>query len=459
MPTRARPFPFRPSLCFGLLLALLAVLLLAGGASREDVLGQVVVRASAWLALAMAAVFGPRPALRGLGPVLLLLSLAIALPLLQLVPLPPAIWQMLPGRQILTAAASGSDQPWRPMTMTPGATLNAAWSLVVPLTVLMLLAGLRPDEQAKLPAVLLVLAGSAMIVGLLQFSGVHIANPFVNGTPGQVSGTLANRNHFALLLAIGCLVAPAWAFGNDRRGSWRALLALASLILFVLTILASGSRAGMVTGLIAVVAGLVLIRREARRQLARGPRWIFPALVAGVVLVVGVLVTVSVFADRAESINRAMSTGVEGDMRRRGLPTVLEMIHSYFPVGSGLGGFDPMFRIHEPFSLLKPTYFNHAHNDFAEIVLDAGLAGLMVMAIALGWWAWATWCVWRRGSGHAGALARLGSVIILLLMVASTVDYPARTPLMMAILVISGAWLSRGNDARGSALPTADQRL
>lgn len=47
----------RPSLAFLLLCGFMAVLWLAGGASRADVMGQVVVRAAAWGAM-IAALLG-----------------------------------------------------------------------------------------------------------------------------------------------------------------------------------------------------------------------------------------------------------------------------------------------------------------------------------------------------------------------------------------------------------------
>ena len=122
------PFRFRPSLSFALLLSLLFILWLAGGASRADALGQTVVRAAAWLVVIALILFGERPMARDLRPVVLLLVIALILVLLQLVPLPPAIWQALPHRDLVSASiAFGESQPWRPWSMTPGATANAAW--------------------------------------------------------------------------------------------------------------------------------------------------------------------------------------------------------------------------------------------------------------------------------------------------------------------------------------------
>lgn len=461
---------FTPSLPFVLLLALLAGLWLAGGASRADALGQVIVRSMAATALAGTILFGRSPSLGEARPVLWLLGAAIVLTLLQLVPLPPDLWRALPGREMLAeaAAASGQAQPWRPWSIVPDATVNAACALIVPVAVLVLTASLEDRERAWLPGIILGLIVAAMLLGLLQFSGVRVNNPLINDTLGEVGGTFANRNHFALFLAMGCLLAPAWAFANsnrDRRApAWRAPVAIGLFVLFVLTILATGSRAGLVLGLLALGLGLLLVRRDIKRVLRRYPRWVSPAVVAGAVGMIVLVVLVSVAADRAVSISRVLAVDQGQDMRSRGLPTVLKMIVNYFPLGAGLGSFDPMFRMHEPLDLLKFTYFNHAHNDYLEVVLDAGLPGLLLLLAAVSWWGWASFRAWRGGSGETGELSgilpRLGSSMLLLVMVASVFDYPVRTPMIMAMTVLAAWWLSGGTPRRGApALPQKSQVL
>jgi hypothetical protein len=205
---------FRPSLSFVLLTVFLGVLWIAGGASRGDVPGQIVVRGAAWAVLIVAALFAPKPMLKRERPVLVFLLLALALPILQLVPLPPAIWQALPGRALFTEAATalGETQPWRPIAIVPSATFNAAASLIVPLTILVLIGGLRESERSLLPTVLLGLVATSTLLALLQFSGSRFNNPLINDTVGQISASFANRNHLALFLAYGCLLAPTWAF-------------------------------------------------------------------------------------------------------------------------------------------------------------------------------------------------------------------------------------------------------
>lgn len=460
MRTAFRPnLRFNPSLSFVLLCLFVALLWLAGGASKPEALGQVVVRLAAITALIVVILFGERPALGRYQPVAYILGAAVLLVLLQLVPLPPAIWQALPGRTLFVQAAtvSGQSQPWRPLAIVPGATVNAAISLVVPVTMLLLLAGLKETERLWLPGIVLGLIVASMLVGLLQFSGNSLYNPLINNSVGQVSSTFANRNHFALFLAFGCVLAPVWALREGRDSGWRAPIALGFTVLFVLMILASGSRGGLGAGVLALCIGLMLVRRGVKRKLRRYPRWVFPAFVAGLAALVVILVVLSIASDRAVSINRLLFANAEQDMRRRAFSTVWTMIWTYFPAGSGLGGFDPIFRIHEPFALLKLTYFNHAHNDLLEIILDAGLAGLLLLGAALAWWLYASIRVWRAASNVSTTYAKLGSAILLLAILASVFDYPARTPMVMAMIVLAAGWLCEGSRSHyPSALPRRD---
>lgn len=440
------------------LCGLLVVVEVAGGASRGDASGQAIVRAAAWAALIGGLLFGTRPDLRGGRAVALLLGAAIALPLVQLIPLPPAMWTALPGRDLIThtALGAGESQPWRPWAIAPGATANAASSLIVPAAILWLMLSLGVEERRRLPGFLLCLVLASTLIGLVQVSSFSFDNPLINESPHTVSGTFANRNHFALLMALGCPLASVWVFGAREVRPWRHVAGLASMALFLVAILVSGSRAGLLLGSLGLGMALLLSGAAVKKALGRSPRWLFPALVAGVLAIVLGLVLLSIAADRAVSINRLFENDPGQDMRSRGLPTVLSMIADYFPFGSGLGGFDPIFRIHEPFELLKPTYFNHAHNDFLEIVIDAGLPGLALLLAALCWWGWASVRAWRAGSGPDAMLARLGSAMLLLVMLASVFDYPARTPAVMALVAIAGIWLNGGSGVRrASALPAA----
>lgn len=455
-PTRVL-FRFRPSLAATLLCLLVATLWLAGGSSRADALGQALVRATAFFALIVVLLFGSRPTCVDAKPIAYLLGAAILLAMIQLIPLPPAIWSALPGRAIFEGATFGQPAPWRPLAIAPSATWNAAASLVVPLSVLVLVSALSDKERALLPALVLGIIAAGSLLAVLQFSGAAVNNPFINDLPGEIGGNFANRNHFALFMAIGCLVATMWMLGKDRVRIGRLASALGFILLFALLVLAGGSRAGLVLALLALAIGLLMVWIN-RARLGRSlPRWTGQVIVAASVLLVALLVGVSVGLDRAIAIDRLFTLDPGQDLRGRALPTIIDAIRVYFPFGSGLGGFDPVFRIHEPFELLGRVYLNHAHNDYLEIVLDAGLLGLLLLIGAIGWWAFASVRVWRAKSDPDVTLGQLGSAILLLVLVASAFDYPARTPMIMAIVTIAGIWLNGGARAAGR-LPLPIQR-
>jgi O-antigen ligase len=169
---------------------------------------------------------------------------------------------------------------------------------------------------------------------------------------------------------------------------------------------------------------------------------------------VATFVLLSIAVDRAEALDRVLADDMTEGLRGEAFPIISRMINVYFPAGTGLGSFDPLFRMHEPFDFLSLKYFNHAHNDFLEIILDAGLPGAVLLASALIWMILAGVRAWRVGSGVEQALPQLGSVMLLLIAIASLFDYPARTPIIMVMTVVAGVWLSAAPKGRSVALPT-----
>lgn len=436
--------PFRDKLPFAFLASLIALLWLAGGASRADAIGQVVTRAGCWAILIAMILVALRPQWRRTNPVALLVFAAIALPALQLVPLPPEVWTTIPGRELLTEAAEigGQDQPWRPISISPSATLNALSSLIVPLVALLLVPRLILIEHRRIVTMLLGLVLASSLIGLMQFSGAHFDHPMVNDVRGEVSANFANRNHFALFAAIGCLLAPFWAFSKPPHARWKGPSAIGLQLLFMLIILATGSRAGLMVGVLAIVAGLAMVRRQVTQELNRHRPKVAVLFMLAAFGLFAVTVALSVTLGRAVSLQRLLTLDAATDLRRQSLPTVMSMIERYFPVGSGFGTFDPAYRISEPDELLQFAYFNHAHNDWLEVLLDGGLPSLALLVTAMVWWVAKSLRAWRGSPSSSIMFARMGSAVLALVMIASVTDYPARTPIFMAVVVIAAWWLN-----------------
>ncbi len=435
-------FRLRTEIASMLMIGLLVVLAFTGGASRADVGGQPFVMAVAPLVIVVALFANLDTRATGMRAPITVLCAAIAIAAIHLVPLPPGLWRMLPGRQTFSdlPALIGAD-PWRPIAIVPDAAFLALASLMVPAACLYLLCAIPSDQTRRLLTAMIGIVLLSAVLGVLQFSAAGWENPLVNATMGEPSGIFANRNHQALFLSIG-IVLVIMRFLTGRRTNVEAAASLAVIALLVMSILATGSRAGLLvsgTGLLIGIALMIGGFRHRRPTVSRAVMaWIAVVSLGAIIL----LAVLSVTAGRARSFQRLMELDATTDFRSRALPTVMLMIKEYFPLGSGFGSFDPIFRIHEPDALLKLTYFNHAHNDFLEIALEGGLIGIILMIAAIAWIGYANLQAWHRPFDHVGVAARGAGAIIILILIASIFDYPTRTPMMMAILAISSGWLA-----------------
>jgi O-antigen ligase len=123
--------------------------------------------------------------------------------------------------------------------------------------------------------------------------------------------------------------------------------------------------------------------------------------------------------------DKALGTSASVGSRAEIMGRTLDAATDFMPFGSGLGTFRPVYRLYENHDTIERTYVNHAHNDYLELALEMGVAGVILMALFLAWWAVAVWRAWR--SGDAGPYARAASIASAAILVHSLVDFPLRT--------------------------------
>ncbi|MFK4002532.1 hypothetical protein [Qipengyuania sp. NPDC077563] len=146
------------------LIFLICVASLLGGGSRADIASLSYLRAIAAVAIAAGCLILTQRQLATIKWPLALLGAIGALCLIQLLPVPPAFLpQGGPRETILEMGQLLGDFLWRPMTLSPSATVNALGSLLVPVAVLMWLA----ISQSRTTA-LLTLVGNGVILPLLD---------------------------------------------------------------------------------------------------------------------------------------------------------------------------------------------------------------------------------------------------------------------------------------------------
>ena len=233
-----------------------------------------------------------------------------------------------------------------------------------------------------------------------------------------------------------------------RPCSW---IAGAITLMLIPMLLVTGSRAGIAIGFLGLASAVLIAPLRFSERVSS--RW--RGLVRWAMLIGPIAIGAVVFAlGRATALQRLFAGNVGEDARVQLTPTSLTIAKDFFPFGIGFGSFDPVFRIFEPNWSLDRTYFNHAHNDFLEIIITAGAPGAVLLAVVLIWFIRRSINLWRTPiSANAGPKLQRGAFFMLLIvMLASVVDYPLRTPLMSGIVAIAAVWFmaASGLTAQGS---------
>ncbi|MGV1681747.1 O-antigen ligase family protein [Sphingopyxis sp. NJF-3] len=449
-----------PKLSFGSALSTSAPILflifvfLVGGGARGDLNSLPLLRAVAVLTAFWAAMRLTADDWRRIRTPVLLLVLLTLWMAIQLVPLPPAIWHALPGRETIVAIDGLLGQPdlWRPISLAPSQTWNGLLAMSVPFAALFLAARLDPEEYPRFMLAIIGVAAASALLGFFQLlSGAGSAAYLYRITNSDAMvGLFANRNHNAVFLACATVITAMLLrderMRNRQNRSMQLALIFAGLTFTALTAMI-GSRAGFVAGVVAFAVGYAMVvadwhskpvgRRGVPARSGELGSWRY-LVYSPPILLAMLLGTAIWLSDRTTALSRMADQGVGDDMRVQAWPTVLSMIEKYWVAGSGIGSFPDVYKMFEPDALLSPSYFNHAHNDWAEILLSGGLPMALILIAAIVWFARRFLALGLRNlvKGHRGDLRLPVLIVVVILAAASFVDYPLRVPSLQVMAIM-----------------------
>jgi O-antigen ligase len=370
---------------------------------------------------------------------------ALALVLAQLVPLPPMLWTGLPGRALVSDSLALAGVPLQslPLSLAPGATVAAAFAGLPVLALIAVLARPGALDAARVSVLVVALALVSWALGVLQVVGGADSALYFHAitTRGKAVGFFANSNHLALLLVIGVPLVAALA-RSAREGSplrrYASLFVIGYAGIAALGITLTGSVAGIVLLAPAVAASLFIAPGGAKAR-------------AGTLL--GALVVVGLAA--------AFSIGVLGTSFEDGQGSRPEIwrttragIAEFWPAGSGVGTFPSVYPVFENPDAVGAKFINHAHNDYLEVLFEAGLPGALLIAAALGWWGLQSYRAWHGDSAENVAWRRAASVVVALALAHSAADYPLRTPAVLLIVLFYAAVLGAREQAKPGSTGT-----
>lgn len=399
---------------------------------------------------------------------LFLLIAIVALPLIQLLPVGIGLWDNIPGRQSLHAVlvAANVDVAYAQISLAPARTIDAALFLVTVVAGFALgnaLFGLDRYILFKYIVAIALVSAAFSVVQLVQGGGGS-AYLYRITNEGSAVGIFANRNHNGTLMAvaIASLIPLIILESNRPHPAWlKTLIMLAIALLFLIIAMATQSRAGAALAAVAFVMMLwqtravQLLRRAMTSENLTGRRSASPKLVkAGVTVALVAMLGFLVWAIALSGIqDRFSRMAVENFNRSEVYELTGKAIADNWLTGTGIGSFQWAIVQYEQFSNIGFAYWNHAHSDLLQIVMEGGLlaAGLLVV---FGLWLAGTIVSIYRATEPASA-ARVHcfamSLIVVILLAHSLVDYPLRTAALAAIFAMAcGDLLASRLELRGA---------
>lgn len=449
------------------------------------VVGGVEIWAQAVMGLATAAAFaavlvsgglrpadGPRDAsktpVRISLPEAFLLGIVV-LGVVQLVPLPPALFRALsPEAAALVQAGAPAAEAgrWHPLSVYPFATrVELVRFVTLALAFSLFARAVRRPVQAR--GVLAAAVGIGAAAALLAIADQFLGGALLGFYPrearhaGRLAGLLVNPNHFAGLMAVTAILALGLHFSTSPlvpsaaspfRATWlggfaagtdrgTAVAVLLGLLATTAALLLTASRLGVFAFLVGTGFFVTLLARgrEARRALTG------IAVAAALVLLLSALVS-------GDPVLRRWSLFFDGsdtaEGRVKAIGAAAEMGEKYLVFGAGMGTFGHVFPSYQPENL--GGTWDHAHNDFVELFADTGLAGAV---LAIGFLV--AWCrvvapaavdgPWERRGIAAAALA---SAVVLLVHAFGDFDFQIPAVAFLLVVVLgTGYGVSRAEGA------------
>lgn len=247
---------------------------------------------------------------------------------------------------------------------------------------------------------------SVALVQLSYDQNVSVSNllPF-----SILAGMFVNDNHFSSLVFAMIPLIAYYLLVRERQIA--LYLAVAAVIVFIQ--FAVGSRAGMgISGTLSILSLFWFLSRK----LSFATR-------AGIFLLASTLMIAFVAF-------YAFDDPLKGDLRKVFFTTTWRAIQDHWLTGSGLGTFTLVYPAYELRQNINELYANHVHNDYLEILLETGIAGIALIAFFF---------VLVIKNFRRLPLSEAAGLSILALAIHSLVDYPLRTMALGVILAYLSA--------------------
>lgn len=295
------------------------------------------------------------------------------------------------------------------------------------------LAFINHERRLKTAVYLIVIFGALMaFFGILQRLGNLEGIYGVRETPQAIPfGPFVNQHHFAAFMEMTGGVTLGLIF-EQVKGRERKVLLATALVVMGVAVVWTSSRGGML-GFVSVLAFVTLLSMVARRKSSADVRAVGLgrqiAIAAGGVALLFTIFGVALFLGGNDLLLRGIGA-VRSDVdissgRFHFWPIAVKIFFEHPFLGAGLNAFGVAFTKHD--TMTGFFRVEQAHNEYLQILADAGIAGFMCVAAFI-------YLLFRKGlrtiaeadgfrkSAAIGALAGCFGILV-----HSFFDFPLRT--------------------------------
>jgi O-antigen ligase len=406
-----------------------------------------------------------------------LLSLWLFYIFLQLIPLPESLRLLLSPQSVEIYRQAGQIG-WSTLSLLPYETFlfwlkSIAYVALFGLTLLLVNSKYRLvllGYTLVLSAAFQAFYGSMMTLSGLEYSFFIQKYAYL----GFATGTFINRNHLAGYLemasAIGIGLLMATSSTKVHGRTWRhhiqnilhillsqKLLLRLMLAMMVIALVLTRSRMGntgfFVSMLVAGLITLVIYRRQAnsfkemfKRSETRSAVILIVSLLVIDMFIVGAWFGVDKLADRIAQ------SSLENDAGRVEVSiNTLNLLKDYRLTGAGGGSFHVVYAHYRGDGIAQ--YYDHAHQDYLEIMADVGVMGICLLGLIVlsSFWT-ALKALQRRRDRLLRGMAFASIMATIALLIHSTVDFnlqiPANAATFMVVLALGWIALNLESDTK-----------
>jgi len=303
----------------------------------------------------------------------LLISMSVFLfyPLFQLLPLPVSIIGAFQEkfRDIITLSPNAVPA-FHSISVYPFATeMDFSRLLLYVMVFSTAVFGIRDRDSAyRIIRALAVFGFILAIFGIIQHAAWNgkiywFRELTYGGTP---FGPFVNRNHFAGF--VGMIIPLSMGIAFRSRKTERRLMFGFFAVVMAISIFFSLSRGGIISffaGLL-VFSFVIFTKGLSKKKLI--PVFLFVLVLTVYLFSLGI----------SPVVERFVRTDVSGEQRFAAWQGTLLAVRDFPLFGSGMGTFQHIFKVYQPDGLT--LYWDHAHNDYLELLLEAGIIGTLIAA-------------------------------------------------------------------------------